>query len=49
MPEIPENIKEKFATIAAQFRVDHPEVEQDAIVMFMMQIIETYDEYMRED
>lgn len=46
MNQIPEEIQDKFARLVAQFCIDW-KVEHDAVVMFMMQIIETYEEYQK--
>lgn len=43
---IPEDIKDRFAKVSAQFMIDW-NVEQDAVTMFVMQIIEIYEDYMK--
>lgn len=44
--DIPEDVQERIAELVAQFIVDHG-VEHDAVVMFLVQVIEVYEEYQR--
>ena len=49
MPDVPDEIKEKFAAITSRFLIDHPEVEVNDLEEYTLALIKLIDDFWMMD